>query len=99
MTLKKSVRTRHRYIKFRVISQRTFSGEEIYREIYGFASLALGAFAMPKMRLVSYENSEGILKCRAQDFVPLRAALALLASKEYRIKLLASSGTIKALSR
>ncbi|MCX8205870.1 MAG: hypothetical protein N3H30_01440 [Candidatus Micrarchaeota archaeon] len=99
MALKKSVRTRHRYIKFRTISQRKFAGDEIYSEILRFVSRTHGAFAMPKMRLISYENSEGILKCRAQDLTQLRAALALLTSREYRIKLLSSSGTIKALSR
>jgi RNase P/RNase MRP subunit POP5 len=98
MAVKKSLRTRLRYIEFQLLSAQPVS-EGVEDRLRVHLQKSLGMHNAPKLKLLSFDKEcKGLLRCDAGSFVAVRQALLFLYDKDYRIKLLKSSGTIKSLS-
>ncbi|MGB9635379.1 MAG: Rpp14/Pop5 family protein [Candidatus Micrarchaeia archaeon] len=96
MVMKKTVRDRYRYIHF------MYEGEhrsDLEKWLRAEVMAMVGLINMPYIKLVSYDQNTntGIIKCSKEGFERLRSALIFMYGKNYRIKLISSSGTIKSL--
>jgi RNase P/RNase MRP subunit POP5 len=97
MTIKKSARTRYRYVEFEYISRNSISQDDLLKKIIEHVSRMEGSLHMPKIKMISFQNNIGIIKCNAQSLNDIRTSLVLLYDASFRIKLLDSSGTIRGL--
>lgn len=99
MVIKKSVRTRYRYIKFLYLSEQRTDARQLEAEIRAFVLKQLGCLGNPTLKLLSFtKEGAGILRCSADAFMRVRQALLFFYGTNFRIKLVGSSGTLKALN-
>jgi len=97
MVIKKSLRTRFRYIKFRLLSAHPFHGD-FEGELRAHINTLLGLSHAPSIKLLSFDSEgNGLLRCDSASFTEVRQAMLFFYDKDYRIKLLKSSGTIGSL--
>lgn len=97
MAVKKSLRTRFRYIMFQFFSAQPF-GNEIEGKIRAHLLNMLGLLGAPKVKLISLDaEGKGVLRCNSESFATIRQALLFFYGRDYRLRLLKSSGTMKSL--
>ncbi len=99
MVIKKSVRIKKRYVKFRCISEEPLQQRVIEANMRNFILRCMGFLHNPYVKFVRYdaENGEGVLKCSARHFKSVLQSLVLFKEGKCRVKLLSSSGTLKKL--
>ncbi len=89
MVIKKSIRTRHRYLLIRS----NINGKDLLREIMRRAYKYLGILSIPKIEIIESKDNLHILRISRKEFNKVRIALIL--ENEPRIILLKSSGTLR----
>ncbi|MEM3363958.1 MAG: Rpp14/Pop5 family protein [Candidatus Micrarchaeia archaeon] len=98
MGVKKSLRTAFRYIRFVFVSATPVAAKDMEEHLRQHLHKMLGLLNSPKIKLFSTgKENEYVLRCDSASFAKVRQALLFFYGKDYRIKLLKSSGTIKSL--
>lgn len=95
-----SLRPRKRYLAVQVISKKTVSREDFLREIFAAFGSLFGDISSSEcsIRLLTFENQKGILRCSHTSTEKTRAVLATIThigSERVIVYVLGISGTVK----
>ncbi|MFP4655914.1 MAG: Rpp14/Pop5 family protein [Methanohalobium sp.] len=95
-----TMRNRKRYLAFELISEESVTREELIKEIFSCAGSLIGDLGSSEcnIRLLSFENSKGIIRCNHNTTEKTRASLATVTNiggKQAVIHILGISGTVK----
>ncbi|NIA02945.1 MAG: hypothetical protein GWP12_00180 [Nitrospirae bacterium] len=96
-----TLRDSKRYIAFSLIAENTITRNDLINEVLYSAATLFGDVgnSVLGLRLLSFENNKGIIKCRADRVWESRAVLACVSSirvARVRISILGISGTVLA---
>ena len=94
-----TLRPKKRYLAFEVISESLIPRDELIREIFTTASQLLGDVGASEcaMRLLAFEDLNGVVRCTSDRTENTRAVLASITSikgKRVLIHVLGISGTV-----
>ena len=94
-----TMREKKRYLAFELISEGEVRREDLLREIFSSSGYLLGDVGSSEcgMRLLTFEDSKGIIRCRHNSTEKTRAVLATINSINNRrvtINVLGISGTV-----
>jgi ribonuclease P/MRP protein subunit POP5 len=95
-----TLRNRKRYLAFELISEKEVSRDDLIKEIFSCASSLIGDLGSSEcnIRLLSFENSKGIIRCNHNTTDKTRAVLATVSNisgTQAVIHILGISGTVK----
>lgn len=99
LVIKKTVRTKKRYIRFRCISEpHLYSRQGLENALRKFVLKCTGYLNNPYIKFVSYnsDTGEGVLKCSSKSVKSVLQSLVLFGGDKNncRIKLVKTSGTL-----